>query len=510
MTLLVANGGLAYAGGLYVTGFGPAAQAQAGAYVATADDAMAVFTNPAGLATQRGTTLQVGSSLIDYSLAFTRRGAYDEVAGQTLPWEGRAYATMRNTTTPEVGLGSWQAVPMFAVASDLLLPSRRLVLGLAMAAPAAYPGRNMGDDYVIDDPNTPPPPNRYDTVAQDAAVILPSIAVGYRVTNALRLGARFSWGYGEISSTLYAWTMPTPNYQEWIGNEATIAVAGKDNFVPQVAFGAHYRVSPHVEVAAMWQSRAQLNARGEAQATLSKDLKIIGITPEIVPVADAAARCAPGGTREALKTCIDFALPMTAEVGGRYIWRSARGQERGSLEADVRWEAWSRASDFEVVVDAQALGIALQDVAVRHGFVDVWSLRLGGNVRVPVGRSHLGLRGGIARDTAAARPGWERVDIDGAARTSVAGGFTWQLAGVQLELGAGYIFEGTRDVGGACNPTLGDPGCRDGAQTAWGQRSQPDPVNPLRPSVEQFESPFNSGRYVSHYVLAMAGVSARF
>lgn len=503
---------VAYAGGFYLPGYGPAAQAQAGAYVATADDAMAIYTNPAGLANQTGTIVQIGTSLIDYSLAFTRRGGYDAVDGQDLPWAGQAYETVENDAKPEFGFGNYQAVPLIAISSDLGLGVKGLRFGLGFTAPPAYPSRDIASDYVIDDPNNPPPPNRYDTLKQTASIILPSLAVAYQIDDKLSLGGRFSWGLGEIASTVYVWALPTANYEEWVGNESSIAVEAKDNFVPVVSLGAHYKVSPRLEVAAMWQSAAKVKAQGSTGTIISSDLELGGINPEITPLPDDATKCATGGTAEALATCVDFALPMTAEIGGRYIVRNSDDTERASMELDVRWEQWSAASDFNVIVDAQAAGIPLREVLVRHGFQDVWSARLGGNYRLPIGGNTAIVRAGGAYETKTAKPGWERVDLDGASKLAMSAGVGLQFGKTTVELGAAYAYQGSRSVGGNCNPTTDEPGCSGDGSTATPQeeRDQPDPISPLKSADNQIESPFNSGIYKSHYLMFMLGVSTRF
>ncbi|MBK9072680.1 MAG: outer membrane protein transport protein [Myxococcales bacterium] len=499
----------AFAGGFNLPGFGPAAQAQAGAFVATADDAMAIYTNPAGLADQSGTTIQIGGSFIDYSLSFTRRGAYDAVDGQTLPWEGDAYETVHNTAQPEVGFGDFQAIPMIAVSTDLGLGIKGLRFGFGFTAPPAYPARDFESDYVIDDPNRPPPPTRYDAVKQDASVVLPSIAVAYEVNDALSVGGRFSWGFGEISSTVYTWALPTANYEEWVGNEARIELSGKDDFVPIVSLGVHYKLSPTWEVAAMWQSITKISAKGSTKPTLSEDLELGGLPIGLDPLPDAETKCAKGGTPDALATCVDFALPMTAEIGARYVMRNSDNSERGSIEADVRWEQWSAASDFTVVVDAQASGIALRESLVRHGFQDVWSARLGGNYRVPVGGNSAILRAGAAYETATAKPGWERVDLDGAAKTIGSAGVGMAFGKVAVELGAMYTYQGKREVGTDCNPTNDEPGC-GGSVAEPADRTGPDPIAPLKSADSQFQSPFNAGTYKSSYLMLMLGVATTF
>ena len=53
---------------MVLPGYGSAAQPRAGAFVAKADDPSAVHHNPAGLAKQRGTVVQIGFNLVSFSL----------------------------------------------------------------------------------------------------------------------------------------------------------------------------------------------------------------------------------------------------------------------------------------------------------------------------------------------------------------------------------------------------------------------------------------------------------
>ena len=121
------------------------------------------------------------------------------------------------------------------------------------------------------------------------------------------------------------------------------------------------------------------------------------------------------------------------------------------------------------------------------------------------------MRGGVAYDTAAAKSGWERIDFDGAARTTLAAGASFRTERLQLDLGVGTILEGTRTVGEPCNPTLLDRGCDGQNRDALPEdRSGADPINPLFDSRSQAENPVNHGTYSSHYLLLMLGATARF
>jgi hypothetical protein len=166
-------------------------------------------------------------------------------------------------------------------------------------------------------------------------------------------------------------------------------------------------------------------------------------------------------------------------------------------------------SDYRVLVDGSVLGaIPINESIIRHNLQDVISTRLGGSYGV----GPVTLRGGIAYDTAAAKKNWERVDLDGAARTTVAVGAVYPFGKYAVMGGFGYVYEGTRNIGDDCNPTAapGDMGCDgSGQDQPLDQRQGPDPIQPLN-SGTPFESPFNAGKYESSYIEFSLAVLAKF
>ena len=177
--------GAAAAGGLFLPGTGVISTARAGAAVASTDDGEALSVNPAGLAKARGTTITVGAALVTYSMRFTRHGAYDDVAAaDRLGFEGQPYRTIENEPEPPLGIGTFQPLPVIAIASDLggLVPNLHVAAGLY--TPTGYPFRDMTDGYEFNDPaaaGTPPPPTRYDVMTAESQLLFPSVAAAYRV-----------------------------------------------------------------------------------------------------------------------------------------------------------------------------------------------------------------------------------------------------------------------------------------------------------------------------------------
>lgn len=498
-------GTAAHAGGLFVPGIGPSATARAGAWVALADDPTALATNPAGLAKQWGTVLYIGSNFLQYALTVQRSGTYDVAPGETHPWDGQAYASVEDKSKPPVGFGSFQALPAIAVSTDLGLKVKGLRFGAGIFVPTSYPTRSLGADYVFDDPTKAPTPTRYDAVTQEAAIVLPSVGVSYRVLENLDLGGRFTWGIADIKATTYTWGFPG-NYEETTTKDSLFGIKVKDNFIPAFGFGALYRLGDSFEFGAQFSSSVNVHGKGTGTAVTSVNL----VPPaEVTPTPDGMTNCADGGTKEALKACLNLSLPTTAGAGARYILRDGDGAPKGDVELDVQWEGWKAASDYHVIVDGQVLGaLDLNETVIRHGMKDSFSVRAGGSYAL---MKTAMVRGGIAFDTKAVKSDWERADLDGAQRITFAGGGSYVLNSVKLDLGLGYVFEGKRDVGGTCNPTSANQGCLGNmTQTPIGDRNQPDPIQPLSTEDRQSESPFNSGTYKSHYLFFSLAATVQF
>jgi long-subunit fatty acid transport protein len=548
---------VAAAGGLFLPGAGAISTSRAGASVAAADDGEALAINPADLASApSGTFIQLGISAIDYVMSFRRNGTYDPISEEALPYEGSRYPTVTNDAKPPLGIGAYQPVPLIAVVTDLggRVPGLRAAFGLY--APNAYPFREMssvnGNQFFIPNSNgsydfptsyeNPPPPTRYDLIHEEAAIILPSLAVSYRAMPKLDVGARVSAGVANLNSTVAVWGLPA-NYEEYVKADGVFTLDAK-GFVYNWQLGTNFHATPNIDLAAQFTAPIYIHAKGDAISTNGPGVNLNGAQVVVTPVPDDAALCEKGGTAARLKGCVDVELPMTATLGGRYKFLDESGALKGDIELDVGWEHWGAScdyakdpnclnpSDFHVLVDAQVgtvnqpNGLALKPQHVSHGLQDTYSARLGGSWSFPVGRDAVIARGGIGYDTAAAKPGWERADLDGAARTMISAGASYKLNKIQIDAGFAVILEGTRTDERTCNPTSGAPsatntgmGCAGtpgytggtpGTDNPADQRKGPDPINPILASNVQAENPVNEGTFKSHYLFFMLGASYRF
>jgi long-subunit fatty acid transport protein len=520
---------VAHAGGLYLPGSGAVSTSRGGAAVASASDGEALAINPSGFAKTTGTQITLSMAIIDYAVSFQRRGTYDQIDGVDLPYEGQPYPVVEDNSKPPLALGSYQPIPVIAISTDLggAVPGLRLAAG--MYAPNSYPFRDLCvktgstcEEYEFGgDPNAPPLPARYDVVKRDAKLFMPTIAASYRILPNLDVGARFGWGFADLESTIHLWAAPN-NLAEDVGGDGRLTIKGKDNFVPSFGGGFSFRPTPALEIAGVYNSAIKLDAKGTASAVLGDRAGASGVQVMVIPLPDESALCAPGGRVGALSACINLELPMSAVLGARYKFLDGNGAERGDIELNVGWEDWGggATTDYSVTIDSQIVvegsdaGVGIKQNIVRHGFQDVFNARLGGSWRFPVGGNTLIARAGVAHDTAAATKGWHRLDVDGAARTTMTIGAGYRASRFEVNAGFGFVYEGTNDNPGDCNPTSSLPdmrGCNmDGVEAPLEERQGPDPINPIVVPSQQRQAPVNQGTIESHYILFMLGASTWF
>ncbi|HEY0254238.1 MAG TPA: hypothetical protein VGC41_22070, partial [Kofleriaceae bacterium] len=186
-------------------------------------------------------------------------------------------------------------------------------------------------------------------------------------------------------------------------------------------------------------------------------------------------------------------------------------------------------SDYRVTVDGIAttpsgamsgVGLPLHPSLVQHGLQNTYAARVGGSYVIDTTKDQqLVIRGGVGYDTAAAREGWERADLDGAARTMIAVGGSYKLPRWSFDAGFAVILEGSRTNKGNCNPSgnVGDTGCNngnalpvDGYNGSGPSRTGADPTLPTFYADQQLDSPVNQGTFTSHYLMLMLGASTWF
>ncbi len=492
LALVAATAATAHAGGQYVGANGSQALQRAGAFAAKADDPTALEHNPAGLARVRTPTMFAGLHVVDMSAAFARTGRYEP---DPLDFDGQPAYT--GDAFPEVDhAGPAQPIPMLVAAFPI---GDDVTLAAGLIAPHSYVGRDYPEAVSTTDGATAPAPQRYDIVYLTGLVAGANAGAAVRVGPRVTLGARVGVAYGRVVLRKYAHGLP--NDTEQPGLDARVTIDATDRAIPIWGAGIHVAATRHIEIGAAYASAVHIDATGIARTrlgdTLSNPLPGVELSPP-QPVADASARCAPGGTADALSACVDATLPQTATAGIRAVWRDGAGGERADVELDVRWEDWSAASNMTAVIDGvdPLLGQRLPDQAIALPLRDVWSVRAGGSAAIS---RHVTVRGGVAYDTASADVSWTNLVVDTAPRITAAAGVGVTVGRARIDAGVAVAQARPRLVR---DVAIADP-------TDPAQREQPDVAValPIDPTPHH---PYNAGGYATSYAIGSIGLAICF
>lgn len=478
----------AHAGGILVGESGSQAQERGGAFVAKADDPMALSMNPAGLVKAKHIDIYLGMNLLNFGLDFQRQ------VTQPIMGEPTSFPKATNTA-------NWQPVPELVVVEKL---TANLAIAEGIYVPQGFPNRDFkclaNDNCTVDAAGTPAP-QRYDIVHQESILAFPSLAIAYRILPGLDVGVRGSWGFATVKARNFPWA--GTNHAEDPGFDGDFEADTSDNMILSFGAGVLYRPTDNLELGRSFTSGGRVRGRGHGTTVLGSKVTFPGLGQDFIePVPDDQAVCGHGGTAAQLTTCIDFDLPRKAQLGGRYIFRDGKGREKADIELDGRWEGHNADSNPLVTVDGRdhILLRNLRPTLIRHGFENVWSGRLGGSYRFAVGTDQgVTVRAGFAYDTAAAADSWTRLDIDGRPRASYSMGLAYDLPGFQFDAGVTLVAEPDVTVTRVDNP---DP--------TFDNRSQPDPPQPIFDLNQQVYHPINEGSYSSGYVVATFGINASF
>ena len=318
-----AAAGPAYAGGYEAPDNGTEALGRGATFTAKADSPLATYYNVGGLATQRGTRLEVDVDLKFNNVEFQRTGVYPgDASNPYTPWAGQPFPNVKNR-------GGMFFAPGIYLSSDFHY-FERWTFGLALFGPSSIGNRDYR--YTTRAPNgiTYPSPGRYDFAGADLSIILPTVAAAVRVTRWLSLGLAVHLVYGnfELRST----SIIDPGGTDTAGNptcgienpecDAKLALKVK-GMTATASFGAHIKLKNFA---------FGLNLRGPAYITAKGNAE--SISPRILG----------GGVQEPSKATFKNTLPIVLRLGGRYMFKKD-DFERGDIELDIVYESWKMAQN---------------------------------------------------------------------------------------------------------------------------------------------------------------------
>jgi long-subunit fatty acid transport protein len=381
LALLALGSSTALAGGMTLPVRGVRSLERAGALIAGADDADALWLDPAGLAHVTGDGVK--------SLLFDAAYVY-----QPVDFTPTGQATVTNQ---QPGMG----VPTIAGAIGI---GDRLVIGGGIASPTMAMHRYAADG----------PARRASVGLAGTQLVVVTAGAAYAVSHELRVGATVQ----DLVSSLQ-WAIVAngcPGAMTCGADDHTfdlpMQISQTDYLAPSGSIGVQYDALPELTLGATLQAPTKVSSTGTLALTL----------PTALPFANMPIT----GDR----ATTSFTLPPTLRAGIELR------QGRARVEAAIDLELWSLHDEITIVPDDVHVGtLALQPMRVARDFKSSIAASLGGEL-------HLGLAqvgAGIAYETAAAPPSEVSVLTVDASKLVVGLGGGYDAYGWQLGAAVGYV-----------------------------------------------------------------------
>ncbi len=520
---------VARAGGFEYIGPGTRAFGRGGAFMARADDPMALGYNPAALAFLPGYQLMLGSHLTLYDACVQRTGGYDDsnVSGTSgfdsrfgMPgdeWVRQPF--------PQVCRSGYPGPSPQLVFTGRILPE--LGFGVGILAPAAVGNGTWGnaDGTIEVNGRTLPTPTRYAAVQQDLLLFHPTIGIGWSPVEWLSVGLSFQWGIATVTNINHTNAGLGP---EDPAQDVRTVLQAEDLFVPAVILSAHFVPIDALDVVLT----ARLSDGIDAGATLNLTTGWFGTGEEF---SFRPQETALTGARLQAGQPLQFGLSV--RYADRRVERRHRDHDEaerlsGHIEDPMQTENWDieldvvyqhngTVRDFVVTppMDAavnvcdggsggQCLSAPLPDgLPLPHGWNDQVSVRLGGDWNVIPGT--LALRLGTHFESSGFSPRYQIQDFIPGMRLGLHAGVTLRVERFDISLSYGHIFqftESTIDANFRMIAATGNEGQCAGAPTY-------DPAQPVASRgcyPQGAGSVVNDGTYTGQFNVLSAQVGYHF
>ncbi|XXX75363.1 hypothetical protein WMF30_47720 [Sorangium sp. So ce134] len=464
---MVAAGAARASSGLDSPDIGVLQLGRGGAWVARADDPLAAYFNPAGLAAQRSSA-HGGVHFIHLAQCFTRLGP-----------DGRPVPPSATTAIPAPG-GEGGPDPEVCAEGGLfpnpqlaatLRVSDALALGVAVLGPHGVGERAWPESLAYTHPRfgemTQPSPQRYLLTSLDALMLMPTLSVGFTPAQGVSIGAGFIWGAAVIDFVNFAEATSGKGGDDFNAHgDLRSRAKAEDLFVPGFVLGARWAATAHLDLGAWfkWQDavRAKTDLTIESRYWTPAGLKN-----------ENPCRSEPPGcnvTEERDAGDLRMPIPMEAKLGLRYhrprafSLRPARpsAAEPGvrdpmvddlfDVELDFTWANNSAVDAIEVrfregiPVRGTVVGTVPPSADVPHRWRDVLGVRLGGDFVVL--QNLLALRAGGFYEHKGQDDADLNLDFHLGYRIGVGAGVTARIGPVDISAAFQHTFFGPLDNGG--------------------------------------------------------------
>lgn len=471
VAVLAAAGSARATNGLESPDIGVVQVGRGGAWLARADDPLAFFYNPAGLASQAH-GIHVGMHFLFRSQCFDRM---DENGVRPSPGSSLepAPGPVCSDTVP---------IPNPQLAANIRL-HEKVALGFGVVAPHAaglvtWPeSLTYANRFGVETEH--PAPTRYLMTADKSLLLFPTVSVGVAPIEEFAFGVGLTWGVArlEFSSMNEAVSgiRGTPQPDDFTGDVKS-TIDGVDGFVPGIVVGVQATPHERVQLAAWYRYSDAVRANVDLYG-ISNYYTLGGAVNPAAPENPANITDQEDAGRAVLP------VPMEAKLGVRYrhprknahsqAWATDQAgrvldpmaSEVFDIEVDFTWAHNSQFEALELafgctdrtpdqchagLTDVPIVGTpgnAPRNGDIPHNWRDVFGARWGGDYNVVP--DLLALRVGGFVESKGGDDAYVHPDFAQGMRGGVGGGLTVRLSFVDLSAAYQHTFYTTQDNGGA-------------------------------------------------------------
>jgi long-chain fatty acid transport protein len=432
-----------------------------GAWVAKADDPLAVFMNPAAMSFQAN-GVHLGAHLMIGRGCFTR---IDENGQPISP--GAAIPAPGEENGPDAAQCATNVFPNPQLAA-VFRPMDRLAIGLGVFAPHAVGGVDWGESVSYDflgTERTQPAPGRYLLVSQDSILLFPTVSVSYAVIpDELSIGAGFTWGIANAS--LQTFTESTsPRAEDDFSRDVKATLSATDLFIPGFILGANWRATKFLDLGATFRWSDAIDSRTSLK--LESGYWLGGGTKNEEPCTPSLPNCNLTEVDDA--GSFRLPIPASAKLGVRYHhpragsphpdWSVRRDYVRDSLsedlfdvEVNLTWAHNSMVDRVAIQFDpgipvVGTPGTVPQDGDIPHNWRDVLGIRFGTDVNILP--NFVAVRGGGFFEAKGQDDEYLNLDFHMGWKAGVSAGSTVRLGPIDASIAYQHTFYGTLDNRGA-------------------------------------------------------------
>ncbi len=456
--LVFAAGAASATSPLEVPDNGSQQMARGGAWVARASNSLAAYYNPAALSgLESGVAL--GTNFVFNKVCFERLGT----DGQ--PASTRSGATYRetcndNASTPNLIphlAGNLRLTESLGVGLGFVPPSALGKLHFPDTSPASYDGGEI--EFAS--------PQRYLLLEADGVLLNPVLSAGYAITDQLRIGAGFIFGFGSLQLANAAMAQPgASDTQDDVSGDIRADVDVADNFIPGGVFGVLFSPTQQLDLGLSVHVQDAFRGKGDLVAISG----YWGVNGRVSPDGGAKSSSADKGA-----DLVKLTIPNPLQVRLGVAFRQPRAGAPGYLTADARRDPlkqdvfdveldleYTRSSAFDAIqvripkdtVDIMSRGPGGLDrvggvppnADVELKLKDTFGVRVGGDYVVMP--DFLAVRAGMWFQTAAADEQHLHVQPLAGARFGLAAGAQVRVPLVDVEVGYMLVSQQEVDNGG--------------------------------------------------------------